>query len=169
MCFIKRQVDSSQFYISNDSYVYTVCILLFSISLSISDNKSVSHAQRGLNPVTGREYEESNWWYVITYVRRKLFNKRREGKRLPHMPGSSKQLWWFDTVISGTFFGRKSKARTIMSLLYTVVLFSHSEMQNTHFLYWIANTDTIWSPRKNFVLISTKLCYYCVCPGAYFK
>lgn len=57
---------------------------------------------------------------------RKAFNKRHEWKSLPHMPGSSKQLWWFDTVISGTFFGRRSKARTIMCLLYTVVLFSHS-------------------------------------------
>lgn len=50
----------------------------------------------------------------------------RKSHHLPHIPGSSKQLWWFETVISGTFFPRLLNACRIMCLLYTVVLFNHS-------------------------------------------
>jgi hypothetical protein len=48
---------------------------------------------------------------------------------LPQRPGSSKQEWWLETVMRGTFLGLLSKTEDIMCLLCILVLFNHSETE----------------------------------------
>lgn len=70
-----------------------------------------------------------NYFYMKYYLQ-EIYKSL--SKYVPHIPGSSKQEWWFEIVINGTFFFRFSIASNNICLLCTLVLLNHTEKQNLH-------------------------------------